>query len=106
VSAASGGVTLTGVNGAAHVGTASGSISISGRPAGPWSLSAASGGVSVTVPPDAAFDLEAHTSSGSVSSVHPITMSGEIDKRRLAGKVRGGGPLVKLGTASGSIRIK
>lgn len=106
VSAASGGVTLTGVNGPASVNTASGSISIDGRPAGPWSLHAASGGVSVTVPPDAAFDLEAHTSSGSVSSVPPVTISGEIDRRRLIGKVRGGGPLVKIATSSGSIRIK
>ncbi len=106
VSAASGGVTLTGVNGPASVNSASGRISIDGRPAGPWSLHTASGGVSVTVPPDAAFDLEAHTSSGSVSSVPPVTMSGEIDKRRLVGKVRGGGPLVKITTASGSIRIK
>jgi len=106
VSAASGGVTLTGVNGAASVSSASGSITIDGRPAGLWSLNSASGGVSMTVPPDAAFDLDARTSSGSVSSVHPVTMSGEMEKRHVIGKVRGGGPLVKISTASGSIRIK
>ena len=106
VSAASGGVTLSGVNGAAKVSTASGSITIDGRPVGPWSLDASSGGVSITVPADAAFDIEARTSSGSVSSVPPVTMSGEIDRRRLVGKVRGGGPLVKISTSSGSIRIK
>jgi DUF4097 and DUF4098 domain-containing protein YvlB len=106
VSAASGGVTLTGVNGAASVSSASGSITIDGRPVGPWSLNSASGGVSMTVPPDAAFDLDARTSSGSVSSVHPVTMSGEMEKRHIIGKVRGGGPLVKISTASGSIKIK
>ena len=106
VSAASGGVTLTGVNGAASVSSASGGITIDGRPSGPWSLNSSSGGVSVTVPPDAAFDLDADSSSGSVSTVHPVTMSGEIEKHHIKGKVRGGGPLVKISTSSGSIRIK
>jgi hypothetical protein len=106
VSAASGGVTLSGVNGAASVSTASGSINLDGRPAGPWSLNCSSGTVTMTVPPDAAFDLSARSSSGSVSSVHPVTMVGEIDRHRLEGKVRGGGPLVKISTASGGIRIK
>jgi len=106
VSAASGGLTLTGVNGAASVNSASGSITIDGRPSGPWSLHSSSGGVSVIVPPDAAFDLDARSSSGSISSAHPVTMTGEIDKRRMIGKVRGGGPLVKISTSSGSIRIK
>lgn len=106
VSAASGSVTLTGVNGAANVSTASGSISIDGRPAGPWSLHASSGTVSISVPPDAAFDLQARTSSGSVSSVLPVAISGEIDRRRLEGKVRGGGPVVKVSTSSGNIRIR
>jgi hypothetical protein len=106
VSAASGDVTLTGVNGPARVNTASGSITIDGRPVAPWSLHAASGGVSVTVPPDAAFELDAQSSSGSVSSAHPVTMSGELEKHHMKGKVRGGGPLVQVATASGSIHIK
>jgi hypothetical protein len=106
VSAASGSVTLSGVNGAAHVNTASGSITIDGRPVAPWSLRASSGGVSVTVPPDAAFELDAESSSGTVSSAHPVTMSGEIEKHHMKGQVRGGGPLVQVATSSGSIHIK
>lgn len=106
VSAASGSVRVTGVDGAARVSTSSGTVAVEGRPSGPWSLKSSSGSVSVTVPPDAAFDLEARTSSGSVSSVHPVTMSGELDRHRMVGKVRGGGPLVSASTSSGSIRIK
>jgi hypothetical protein len=108
VSAASGGITLTGVDGAARANSSSGSITIDGRPAGPWSLRASSGGVTVTVPPDAAFDLDARTSSGSIDSVHPVTttVTGKIDRRRVEGKVRSGGPLVQVSCSSGSIRIR
>jgi len=108
VSASSGGISLTGVDGAARVNSSSGGITIDGRPSGPWSLHASSGGVTMTVPPDAAFDLDARTSSGSIDSVHPVTMevTGKIDKRRIQGKVRGGGPLIEASSSSGSIRIR
>ena len=106
VSAGSGSVRVTGVNGPARISTGSGGIDIEGRPAGPWSVNAASGSVEVALPPDAAFDLDARSSSGGVSSAHPVTMVGEVERHRLAGKVRGGGPLVKVSTASGSIRIR
>lgn len=55
-----------------------------------------------------AVDLDAHTSSGSIDSVHPVTMTvtGKIDKHRIQGKVRGGGPLVQVSCSSGDIRIR
>jgi len=107
-SAASGGITLTGVNGAARVSSASGGISIDGRPSSPWSLHTSSGGVTITVPPDAAFDLDARTNSGSIDSAHPVTMTvtGNVEKRHVEGKVRGGGPLVEVACSSGDIRIR
>jgi len=108
VSASSGGITLSGVDGAARLNSSSGSIRIDGRPAGPWALHSSSGGITITVPPDAAFDLDARTSSGSIDSAHPVTMevTGRIDKRHIQGKVRGGGPRIEASCASGSIRIK
>ena len=107
VSTGSGGVTLTGVSGAAKINSSSGGINIAGRPVAPWALHASSGTISITLPPDAAFDLDAETSSGSISlGDHPLTMSGEIDKRHVTGKVRGGGPLIEAAASSGSIRIK
>ena len=33
--------------------------------------------------------------SGGIDSAHPVTMMGSIDRRRLQGKVRGGGPLIE-----------
>jgi len=62
----------------------------------------------MTLPPDSAFDLDARISSGTIDSVHPVTMTvtGKIDERHIVGKVRGGGPLVQVSCSSGGIRIR
>ena len=105
-SAASGNVRLTGIQGSLRASSSSGDISVQGTPTGEWQLSSASGNVSVALPPSAGFDLDAQTSSGSIESKHPVTVTGKIERRTLAGKVRNGGPLIKLHTASGDIRIQ
>ncbi len=106
VSSSSGDVVVTGVDGSAKVSASSGSVTVEGRPSGSWTVHSASGNVTLRLPPDAAFDLDAHVSSGRIDSAHPVTMSGTIDKRRLQGKVRGGGALVEVHTSSGGIRIE
>lgn len=106
VSTGSGRITIRGAQGSVKASTGSGSISADGMVAGDWNLNTSSGTVSLTLPPDAAFDLDARTSSGSVESDHPITMAGSIDRRHLQGKVRGGGPRLDLRSSSGSIRIR
>jgi hypothetical protein len=35
-----------------------------------------------------------------------MEVTGNVDKRRIEGKVRGGGPLVQVHCSSGNIRIK
>lgn len=104
----SGAIVVGAIAGPAEVKSGSGSVRIDGRPSGPWALHASSGGITMTIPPDAAFDLDARTNSGSIDSVHPVTMevTGKIDKRRIQGKVRGGGPRIEASCASGSIRIR
>jgi hypothetical protein len=62
--------------------------------------------VTLRIPSDARFDLDARVSSGGINSKHPITIEGTIDKRHWQGKVRGGGPLVTVRTSSGGIRIQ
>lgn len=102
----SGGVEVSGVKGAARISTGSGSITAEGQPAGQWRMHTASGTVTVRLPGEAAFDLEARTSSGHIDSNHPITLVGTISPRELHGKVRGGGVLVELSTSSGNINIE
>lgn len=106
VSAASGGVTVTGVDGGARVSSSSGSVHVSGRPSGRWSIHASSGSVRLDLPADASFDLDAVSSSGSVETTHPVTVTGAIERRRLRGQVRSGGPLIEVRASSGSIRIR
>jgi hypothetical protein len=102
----SGGIEVTGVQGALRARTGSGSIRAQGRPTGAWRISTSSGGVTVRLPQDVAFELDASSGSGSVYSAHEITLRGSLSRRELRGKVRGGGPLIELSTASGSIRIE
>jgi len=106
VSVGSGPVRLTGVQGGLHVSGASGSVEVSGTPTGPWDIETASGGITVTLPGSAGFDLDARTSSGSIDSKHPVTVVGSLERHELKGKVRSGGPLIRLRAASGSVRIQ
>jgi hypothetical protein len=62
--------------------------------------------VTLGLPADASFDLDAHAGSGGIESAHPVTVVGSLEKRTMRGKVRGGGPLVEVRTSSGSIRIR
>ena len=66
----------------------------------------ASGGVRLKLASDAAFDLDAHTSSGSISVNQPVTVQGTIGRKELHGKVRGGGVPVEVETGSGNIEIQ
>lgn len=106
VSTGSGGSELKGVVGAVRASAGSGRIIVEGRQTGPWSLESGSGSVSVTLPADAAFDLDAETNSGGIVVDHPLTVEGKISKRHIRGTVRGGGTLLEIDTGSGSIRIE
>ncbi|MGC1969643.1 MAG: DUF4097 family beta strand repeat-containing protein [Candidatus Acidiferrales bacterium] len=102
----SGDVEIKGAKGAVKVQTGSGSITAQGDPAGDWRLHTGSGNVSVELPQQAAFNLVARTSSGSIDSSREIAVQGKLSPRELEGKVGGGGPTVELSTSSGSIQIR
>jgi DUF4097 and DUF4098 domain-containing protein YvlB len=102
----SGDIKVTGVNGLLVASTGSGSIGVEGTPTGDWRISAASGDVSVVVPSEKGFTLDASTSSGSLDIASPLTVQGRIDRRRVQGTVRGGGPTLRLSTASGDIAVR
>jgi hypothetical protein len=105
VSTGSGSTSLTGVIGALRANAGSGRITVEGRMAGDWDLDTGSGSVRVTLPADAAFDIEAESNSGSIDIDHPLTVQGRISERRITGEVRGGGPRLKIDTGSGGVRV-
>jgi len=106
VSTGSGTIELTGIVGSLQASAGSGRIRVEGRQAGDWTLDAGSGSVRVSLPDDAAFDLDAESNSGSIVVDHPMMVEGEISRRHVRGVVRGGGPRLRIDTGSGSIHIE
>ena len=86
--------------------TGSGDIRAQGEPTGEWNLRSGSGEITIHLPSELAFDLDAHTSSGGVSTGLPITLQGTLGRGELRGKVRGGGVRLELHTGSGDIRVE
>jgi len=102
----SGDVQATALDGSLHVHTASGDITLRSRPLGDWTIAAASGDVTMNLPEDAAFNLDATTSSGRLRSRHDLDSHRSSSRRHLQGLAHGGGPRLEVTTASGSIRIE
>jgi Toastrack DUF4097 len=101
----SGGMELRGVRGSLEARAGSGGILAEGQPTGGWMVHSGSGPIKLHFPTDAAFDLNARTSSGSISVDHPVTVQGQIGRKEIRGKVRGGGVPVDVQTGSGNIQI-
>lgn len=106
VTTGSGEVELRGVKGTVDAEAGSGGIHVEGAPTGSWSLHTGSGEVRLKLVADAAFDLDARTSSGSITVDAPVTVQGTMGRKELRGKVRGGGVPMVVRTGSGDIDIE
>jgi hypothetical protein len=102
----SGDVKASAINGSVHVHTGSGDISLDGRPAADWTIAAASGDVTLRLPDDAGFVLDATTASGRLRSKHDFDAQPSSSRRHMQGVAHGGGPKLDVTTASGSIRVE
>lgn len=106
-STGSGDISLKGVVGLLSASTGSGRIGVEGTPTGEWKVSSASGDVRIAVPADQGFTLDARTTSGSLEvGAEGVTVEKSPGRRRAAGAVRGGGPTLRLSTASGDIAVR
>ena len=87
--------------------TSSGKIQFSGSlyTQGEHRVKSVSGDVRLVLPADAAFDLDIETVSGSIQTEFAVTMT-QFDKRRVAGEVNGGGPLLRINTSSGDVTLE
>jgi DUF4097 and DUF4098 domain-containing protein YvlB len=107
VETAGGGIKIANVNGKVEGSTSGGSISASfSSPPEEVNLSTTGGGVTLRAPEKSAFNLDAHTSGGSVHSDLPVVTQGKASKHEVKGPVNGGGKLVVLRTNGGSIQVK
>lgn len=106
----SGNIISHGVQGEFRGETGSGDVTAEGSQSGTWDIRTGSGNVHVRLPANAAFDADISSSSGSVNVNSPIemTVQGRIGDahKSIHGKVRGGGPLLRVHTGSGDIHIE
>jgi DUF4097 and DUF4098 domain-containing protein YvlB len=106
----SGNITVRGIQGAFHANAGSGNITAQGMQTGAWEIRTGSGNIRVGLPANAAFDANISTSSGTLEVDAPLTMTvqGRVQEmhKSIAGKVRGGGPLLTVKTGSGDIHIE
>ena len=106
VQTGSGGAHVRGVKGSLRAHSGSGDLSADGSVGGPWNLHTGSGSIRLAVGTGSGFNLDVHTSSGSVHSDLPITVQGSMGNHELKGTVRGGGPDVEVSTGSGDVDIR
>ena len=100
----SGSIQLEGVSGGLYAETGSGDITVSGHPGDGWKLETGSGSVTLNTG-QSAYNLDASTGSGDVHSDPPLTTHGTLNHHHVTGEINGGGPIVKVETGSGDIRI-
>jgi DUF4097 and DUF4098 domain-containing protein YvlB len=108
--AQNGGVKGDDLSGHVDASTTNGGVtmSFSALPAsGEVSLQTTNGGVSITLPRTANADISARVVNGGmrVSDDLPLTITGERNRRRLEGRLNGGGSRVELVTTNGGIHI-
>jgi DUF4097 and DUF4098 domain-containing protein YvlB len=102
----SGGMELRGVHGSLDARAGSGTITAEGNPTGSWTVDSGSGNIHLKLASEAGFDLDAHTSSGSITVSQPVTVQGTMGHKELRGRVHGGGVPVQVETGSGNIEIQ
>jgi DUF4097 and DUF4098 domain-containing protein YvlB len=88
----------------------SGSVNIVCSPAASRDLTAevksTYGGIDFTAPPGFSGQVDLRTDYGSVRTALPVTVSGEITKTKVTGKIGNGSGQLRLQTGSGSINLK
>lgn len=101
----SGSVKLQNVRGGVEARTGSGEVEVNGDPTSTWQIHSGSGSINLRLQSQAGFDLDARSSSGSVTVNRPLTVQGTMKRNRVQGKVGSGGVLLSLETGSGDIRL-
>ena len=68
--------------------------------------STVNGAITLEIPANSNADVELRTVNGGISTDFPLTIEGRFNNRRVRGTIGRGGPLVRLATTNGSIRLR
>jgi hypothetical protein len=64
------------------------------------------GSITIAIPDGTDANIEARTTFGRIHSDFEMRVSGDLSSRRLSGTIGRGGPLIRLATTNGSVRIE
>lgn len=106
ISAGNGNIQLTNVVGSLYAETGNGDVTVQGQPSANWKLALDSGNVTLNLPSQSRFSIDALTGRGHVESALPIVPRGPSDPQHTVGDVNGGGPVIHIQTGGGNIRIE
>src|SRR5262245_153988 len=104
-----GSVTGEGLSGAVEARTTNGAVTIDFASVGkdPISAKTTNGGVSISLPQNAKVDLSATWTNGGIQVSPDLSLEVlEKSRRRLEGRMNGGGATIELHTTNGGIRVK
>jgi len=105
-----GGVHLTriagDVSGETHNGGIQAELQGNSWEGGQLELNTYNGGITLSMPASYSASLQARTARGNVSSDFPINVRGQIVPSELDFNIGAGGPLIKVSTHNGGIRLK
>jgi Putative adhesin len=73
---------------------------------GDLELATTNGGISVSLPGSAAFELRAATTNGNIHTDFPITVMGTLGTKNVSGTVGSGGRELRLATTNGGIEVR
>jgi hypothetical protein len=107
-STTNGGVEADGVSGTLRVTTTNGGVrlALSGIGKGGLRAETVNGGVNVELPKNASANVSARVVNGGLGVDNlQLEAIGEQNRRRLEGKLNGGGPPIELGTTNGGIHL-
>ena len=103
VDTGSGSVTVGEVDGPVTVDTGSGGVQMTLRSAASAAVDTGSGSVTLRLPRGRGFDVDVE--GGSVQIDDALDFSGHRDRDEARGRLAGGGPTLRVGTGSGTIRL-
>ena len=98
-------IDLSGVSGALTTFSESGHTYVTGEPSAAWNVSSGSSGIDVHFASKVNATLHATTNSGTVYTPDRL-VTGSIERQRVEGAIGSGGPVVRLASRSGSIRVR
>jgi hypothetical protein len=102
-----GGVIVRGAGGRVEAHSSGGSVTVGFAPGNGsgGALSSSGGSVHAKLDPAVAISIEAKSSGGGMRSELSVTTSGYFSSRSLQGELNGGGPLLRLRSSGGDVRI-